>query len=119
MRHVILGLLVLALVLCAVAAANDPPADPPEPPVRLRKKPNPPDGAAPAKKPQPPRKNDSEDGPDVEGKQLEQALQETLNRVAEDFGRAEARLKKNDTGEFTRQIQGDRKSTRLNSSHLG
>jgi hypothetical protein len=106
-----LGLLTFGLVVALLNAADEPAADKPEPPVRLKKK----DRAAPpaVKEPAPEKAEpgvrlkkkekgdavkDPEQGPDEQTKEL-------LARVAKNMETSEDRLKKQDPSEKTRKIQ--------------
>lgn len=99
------------LFLAAVPGrAGEPVPDPPEPPVRLKKKEKPPEPPAsdkkpePAKPPQPREPQPKEPGDDKENDPEAEAA-EILARVSKNMRNAEDRLAKKDAGAGTRQVQ--------------
>jgi hypothetical protein len=134
MRRTLVGLLLCGFAVCLSAAFADPPADPPEPPVRLKRKAKPPvepppaekkADAAPAKKDEPPRKEDPpkvgepakkpeprkdgepEGGADASAARLAEEAHETMARVTRNMQTSEDRLGKRDPGDATQQVQRD------------
>ena len=111
-------LLLLAIVVGRLVAADDPVSDQSEPPVRLQKKVKP--QPAPASRPEPaqrrrPRRKPSRHRKPKSRKRsrsssaqnLEEKIREITNRIAKNMSQAEKRLQKNDPGEATQQTQRD------------
>jgi hypothetical protein len=116
-RSSIGGVLVLALILCARARADELVQDPPEPPVRLKKKVKAQADPAPEQKPvwrpqkseeRPvPPKAGAAKGNAEPGENLEEKVQEIIHRLSKNLGLAEERLNNKDPGEGTQQVQRD------------
>ena len=125
-RRLGIGLLALALAFFGRVVADDPAADQPEPPVRLKKKARPrpaepakekaepakekaqPSEPAPEKKPQPPPEEPGEEGDkELEGKDPGEEAKEALARASKNMRVSEERLARKDPGQGTRQIQQD------------
>src|SRR5262245_14014319 len=97
-----------------VLAADDRPADQPEPPIRLKKKAPPADAREkpPAEKPEQPKEKPPEEKGKMEDEppapaEPEMNEQEILNRVSRNMRTAEERLANKELGEGTRQLQRD------------
>jgi hypothetical protein len=102
------------VALAGLSWAQDPPADRPEPPVRLKKKNKPeadkPDpGKQGDKVPEPPRRLQEKPKPEDERDDPvpEEDEQEVLARVAKNMRASEERLGNKEVGEGTRQTQRD------------
>jgi hypothetical protein len=101
-RRVLLSVAAGLLGMAFVLAADDPPADQPEPPIRLKKKAPAPDAG---EKP-PEEKGKMEDEPPGSA-EPEMNEQEILNRVSRNMRTSEERLANKELGEGTRQLQRD------------
>jgi hypothetical protein len=110
----------MTLIACGLAAADDPPPDQNEPPVRLKKKVKPQPDPTAEKKPEPPKKSEppKKDGPpsksreakddaDAEAADMEQKLKEITERLSKNLHTAEKKLKEKDPGDNTQQVQRD------------
>ena len=110
-------LLAVGVVFASLSFAQDPPAQPDDPPVRLKKK-NKPDAEkpdtekpTPAKPPMkddkktPPKKEDGKEEPEPAQPQEDEA--EVLNRVAKNVRMAEEKIANKELGDNTRQLQED------------
>jgi hypothetical protein len=118
-RLTIAAFLVLSLFVASRGVADDPPANQPEPPVRLKKKAKPQPAAttekkseAPPKNTEPPKKaeptgKDEEGKDDASAAELEQKIKELMSRLDKNLRLAEDRLNKKDTGDATQQVQRD------------
>lgn len=100
----------LGLTLAALATADDPRSDDPEPPVRLKKKQRP----APKSDEKPgPKKDESPKKKEAEPKDLPEPGEpaekekEILERLGKNVRESTERLGRKDTGEGTRQTQSD------------
>jgi hypothetical protein len=108
-----LFLIAAGLLLGGLALAQDPPAEPDDPPIRLKKKPK--ADAAPQPEPDkppmkdekkdPPKKDDGKDEPEPPAPQEDEA--EVLNRVAKNVRLAEEKLANKELTDGTRQLQED------------
>jgi hypothetical protein len=112
-RRLAVVLVAATMVVVGWAWAQDPPADQPEPPVRLKKKAKPgADKPAPGddKEPKParrledkPKSDDEADEPQVP----QEDEQEVLARVSKNMRASEERLGNKELGDGTRQVQRD------------
>ena len=112
-----LFLLVVGVLFAGLSFAQDPPAQPDDPPVRLKKKNKPdadksdtakPDPAKPPMKDDkkaPPKKEDGKEEPEPAQPQEDEA--EVLNRVAKNVRMAEEKIANKELGDNTRQLQED------------
>ena len=110
-------LLVAGLLVAGLSFAQEPPAQPDDPPVRLKKKHKadadkpPADKPDPAKPPMkeekkaPPKKEDGKEEPAQTQPQEDEA--EVLNRVAKNVRMAEEKIANKELGDNTRQLQED------------
>jgi hypothetical protein len=103
MTRITLGILGLVLVLPPIAWGQE--KDPPEPPVRLKKKEKPKAPDEPDKKAEPARPPEPKEPPVTADP--EQNPAEIVARVAKDMRASEERLGQKDASEGTRQIQRD------------
>jgi hypothetical protein len=106
------------LLAGSLVAADDPPSNQPEPPVRLQKKrekpqPQPTSGEPaepkkePPKKTEPPKSTEPKEEPELSAQDLEEKIKEITSRIAKNMSQAEKRLQKKDPGEATQQTQRD------------
>ena len=108
-----LFLIATGLLLGGLALAQDPPAEPDDPPIRLKKKPK--ADAAPQPEPDkppmkdekkdPPKKDDGKDEPEPPAPQEDEA--EVLARVAKNLRLSEEKLANKELTDGTRQLQED------------
>jgi hypothetical protein len=95
----------------ASVRADDPPSGQTEPPIRLKKKAKPPPPAPSEKKPAPPKENKKSDEdksePEATAHELEEKIQEVMNRLTKNMRDADERLQKKDPGETTQLVQRD------------
>jgi hypothetical protein len=117
-RKLGLAALTFALIAMLSPAGQEPPADKPEPPVKLEKKvrPKTPDDAKPDDKPAPKVKEEPKNDAKVKGEPKdktdpgpdpEQVIKEILDRIGKNMRAAEERLKAKDSGDGTQQVQRD------------
>ncbi len=101
-RAFLMTALAAVIVLSGLSAADDPPQDKPEPPVRLKKKIKQGDDPPPAPERRPEPRDEPEVPPD-DGADP----QEVLNRVAKNLRTIDERLANKEVNEGTRQLQRD------------
>jgi hypothetical protein len=105
-RQVVFAFLCVALTVLAAPAAQDPPGDQPEPPVRLKKKARPeqPPDDKPAERAKDKDAKEAKDDPPIDP---EKEAKEILARINKNLESARERLKKEDPGDVTQQHQRD------------
>jgi hypothetical protein len=113
MQRLKLFLIASGVLFAGLALAQEPPAQPDDPPVRLKKKPK--ADAAPQPEPDkpptkdekkdPPKKDDSKDEPEPPAPQEDEA--EVLNRVTKNVRLSEEKLANKELTDGTRQLQDD------------
>ncbi len=97
----------LALTLAALAAADDPRPEDPEPPVRLKKKARPPKKSEEKPAPKKEAPKEKQEAEPAEPNQPGESEKEILERIEKNLRQSTERLGKQDTGEGTRQGQRD------------
>src|ERR1700687_2493707 len=99
-------IMVPVVVAVSMTGASDLPPEPSEPPVRLKKKDNPPESEVSRQKPAPAKSKETTDEPEPwQEIDFEKNPAEILARVAKNMRSSEERLGKKDAGEATREIQ--------------